>query len=194
MTKKNKYAELPTYIDHGIDINNSTLRIDTGVDASLVARVNVAFHYFNMSKNDVTIFLNCPGGDETAGMAIYDIITASPCHVTIIVAGEAISMGAVILQAADVRTAYPHSVIMHHTGEANEWPGHKENVRRYYKWADEYDINLDNIMLGRVNEKRAKDGKEPKPLSWWKKEDTWDKWLTPAEAIETGLLDTIHKG
>lgn len=189
---KRKYSEdSELWIQYGIHLPSKTVRLDGGVDSELVERTMDAFHLFNLDSNPVTILLNCPGGDEVQGMAIFDLIKASPCHVTIRVVGEACSMGAVILQAADHREAMPHSVIMHHTGEGNPYYGHKENVRRYYKFSEEYDEFLDNVMLVRINEKRAKDGLDTKTISWWRKEDTWDKWLSPKEAIDLGLLDGI---
>jgi ATP-dependent protease ClpP protease subunit len=88
----------------------------------------------------------------------------------------------------------PHAVIMHHSGDANSYPSHKENNRRFQKFMERYDNFLDRIMLDRVNEKRLKDGLEPKDLSWWKKQDTWDQWLLPEDAIQLGLLDRIVTG
>jgi ATP-dependent Clp protease protease subunit len=188
----------PNWIEYwfkfGIDVPNKAFFLQGEVDSDLVDAATCAFHMFEMDDKPVTIFMNCPGGDEVQGMAVYDLIKNSRCHVTIRVTGEACSMGAVILQAADIREALPHAVIMHHSGDANSYPSHKENNRRFQKFMERYDNFLDRIMLDRVNEKRLKDGLEPKDLSWWKKQDTWDQWLLPEDAIQLGLLDRIVTG
>lgn len=192
MAKKNKTEDAELWLQYGIHLPTKTMRLDGEVTANLVERVIDAFVLFNLDPDyPVTILLNCPGGDEVQGMAIYDLIRASPCHVTIRVIGEACSMGTVILQAADIREALPNAIIMHHTGEGNPISGHKINVKKYVKFSEKYDDIIDNIMLGRVNEKRSKEGFESRSLAWWKKEDTWDRWLSPREAIELGLLDTV---
>ena len=64
----------------------------------------------------ITVIMNNPGGDEYHGMAIYDAIKSCKNHVTIVVFGMAMSMGSIILQAADKRVMSANSRVMIHYG------------------------------------------------------------------------------
>ncbi|MBI3948160.1 MAG: ATP-dependent Clp protease proteolytic subunit [Armatimonadetes bacterium] len=50
---------------------------------------------------DITIFINSPGGSVIAGLAIHDIIKMIRCQVSTICYGQAASMAAVLLMAGD---------------------------------------------------------------------------------------------
>jgi ATP-dependent Clp protease protease subunit len=66
--------------------------------------------------SDISLYLNCPGGLVTSGMAIYDTIQYLKPDVQTICIGQATSMGAVLLAAgaSGKRKALPHSRIMLH--------------------------------------------------------------------------------
>ena len=57
------------------------------------------------------------GGDWNDGMAIYNAIALSPCHITILGYANVCSMSSIILQAADVRLLMPDTDFMIHFGE-----------------------------------------------------------------------------
>ena len=67
-------------------------------------------------ESDISLYLNCPGGLVTSGMAIYDTIQYLKPDVQTICIGQATSMGAVLLSAgaAGKRQALPHARIMIH--------------------------------------------------------------------------------
>jgi len=67
-------------------------------------------------ESDISLYLNCPGGLVTSGMAIYDTIQYLKPDVQTICIGQATSMGAVLLAAgaAGKRQALPHARIMIH--------------------------------------------------------------------------------
>ena len=67
-------------------------------------------------ESDISLYLNCPGGLVTSGMAIYDTIQYLKPDVQTICIGQATSMGAVLLAAGAVgkRQALPHAIIMIH--------------------------------------------------------------------------------
>ncbi len=68
------------------------------------------------SESDISLYLNCPGGLVTSGMAIYDTIQYLKPDVQTICIGQATSMGAVLLAAGATgkRHALPHARIMLH--------------------------------------------------------------------------------
>src|SRR5437867_5175155 len=68
------------------------------------------------SKKDINIYINCPGGSVTAGLAVYDTMQFLTCDVTTYCIGMAASMAAVLLCAGTKgkRFALPNSDIMIH--------------------------------------------------------------------------------
>lgn len=65
---------------------------------------------------DIHLYVNCPGGVVTAGLAIYDTIQYVRPNVSTLCMGQAASMGAVLLSAGakGKRSALPHARIMIH--------------------------------------------------------------------------------
>lgn len=65
---------------------------------------------------DIHLYINCPGGIVTAGLAIYDTMQYVRPNVSTLCMGQAASMGAVLLSAGakGKRSALPHARIMIH--------------------------------------------------------------------------------
>src|SRR5208283_6043339 len=65
---------------------------------------------------DINIYVNCPGGVVTSGLAIYDTIQFMKAPVSTICVGQAASMGAILLAAGakGKRFALPNAMIMIH--------------------------------------------------------------------------------
>ncbi|MEM8867389.1 MAG: ATP-dependent Clp protease proteolytic subunit, partial [Verrucomicrobiota bacterium] len=63
---------------------------------------------------DITFYINTPGGSITAGMAIYDTMKLISSSITVVVTGMAASMGSILLCGADKgkRLLYPHSRVL----------------------------------------------------------------------------------
>jgi ATP-dependent Clp protease protease subunit len=85
-----------------------------------VANVVIAQLLFLDSDNpgkDISIYLNCPGGSVSAGLAMYDTMRFLRSPVSTICMGMAASMGCFLLAAGGTkgkRFALPHSRIMMH--------------------------------------------------------------------------------
>lgn len=67
-------------------------------------------------EKDIHLYINCPGGIVTAGLAIYDTIQYVRPDISTLCMGQAASMGAVLLSAGakGKRFALPHARIMIH--------------------------------------------------------------------------------
>jgi ATP-dependent Clp protease protease subunit len=67
-------------------------------------------------EKDINLYINCPGGVVTSGLAIYDTMQYIRCPVATICIGQAASMGALLLGAGakGKRFALPHARIMIH--------------------------------------------------------------------------------
>jgi ATP-dependent Clp protease protease subunit len=71
-------------------------------------------------EKDISLYINSPGGEVYAGMAMYDTIQYIKPDVSTICVGMAMSMGAVLLAggAKGKRYALPNAKIMIHQGSA----------------------------------------------------------------------------
>ncbi len=82
-----------------------------------------AFAYLRSKGSPaMEIHLDSCGGSVTKGLDIYDLIRLYPGKTTATVFGLASSMGAIILQACDVRRAARHSSMNIHTIRKNDIP------------------------------------------------------------------------
>lgn len=178
------------WFDYDLHIETRTIYVgDTesdgepnGVGPLMAERVIKAFVVFNMTpEKPVKIILNTGGGFVEHGYAIYDAIKSSPCHVTIEVMGQAQSMGAIILQAADVRIVHPNSVVMIHDGTQ----GLDTHARNIERWA-EYSKKVDRPRMYQILADAT-----GKPATYWEKKSTLDHILTAEQAVEEGLADKI---
>src|SRR4030042_3006520 len=85
------------------------------IDANLVI-AQLLFLEAEDPDKDINLYINCPGGSVTAGLAIYDTIQFVKPAVCTICMGQAASMGALLLAAGPKgkRSALPHARIMIH--------------------------------------------------------------------------------
>jgi ATP-dependent Clp protease protease subunit len=88
------------------------------IDADL-ANVVIAQLLFLESEDpdkDVMMYVNSPGGEVTAGLAIYDTMQALRCPVATFCVGQAASMASLLLAAGakGKRNALPHARVMIH--------------------------------------------------------------------------------
>jgi ATP-dependent Clp protease protease subunit len=85
------------------------------VDANLII-AQMIFLEAEEPDRDIHMYINCPGGSVTAGLAIYDTMQYIKPDVETICMGQASSMGALILAAGrkGKRYSLPHARIMIH--------------------------------------------------------------------------------
>lgn len=103
------------WLSHGLDLENRVLEL-TGVVAepmlSFTLRGLIRLNTIN--HNPITIYLSSAGGNIFDGMAIYDLIRASPSEIIIYASGKICSMGIILLVAGDHRFAGPNTRFMMH--------------------------------------------------------------------------------
>lgn len=167
--------------DVGIDSGES------GVDHILAERFIKNMHLLeSISKEPITIILNNPGGDWYHGIAIYDAIKSSECYVTIIVYGHAMSMGSVILQAADKRIMAPNARLMIHYG----YMGMSSNHSKIFdKWSEEnkrINKEMESIYLEKMQAKNPH-----VTLPRLRRMLDFDTILSAAQTVKCGLADEV---
>ena len=154
---------------------------EDGVDDMMANRFLKAMTILeNANKDPITIMLKSQGGCIFNGAAIYDMIALSPCHSTVIVYGAAMSMGAIILQAADERVMMPSSLFMMHDGTFSS----EDSTRTFENWATV-------ARKLRQDMYRIFASKTGKTIRYWERKCQSDYILTPVEALKEGLIDRI---
>ena len=133
-------------------------------------------------ESDISLYLNCPGGLVTSGMAIYDTIQYLKPDVQTICIGQATSMGAVLLAAGAVgkRQALPHARIMIHQMMGG-FSGQAEDIDIQAKEI----IRMTDILNGVLAHHT---GRKIKQIA----EDTQrDFYFSSQEAKEYGIIDEV---
>lgn len=178
--------------DHGLYLNTRTIVIDGDDDQDNFeitmqsARRDIKnLHVLdNLGQGDITVVLNCVGGDVLAGMTIYDAIRACKNKV-IIVAHLAMSMGSIILQAGDERILHPNATVMIHAGEV-VYTNHPKSVDNWRKYDKLLDKRHEDIYLEKIKMKKPRFTREQ--LQKMLEHDTI---LTAKEAVDLGLADKV---
>jgi len=85
------------------------------IDANLII-AQMIFLEAEDPEKDIHMYINCPGGSVTAGLAVYDTMQYIKPDVETICMGQASSMGALLLSAGKKGKRYslPHARIMIH--------------------------------------------------------------------------------
>lgn len=176
------------FFDYDLHIESRAVYIGDGdegedLDESVARKVIKSFHLLVAADREkpITVYINSFGGCMFNGLAIYDVIKNCPCHVTAYVLGSAMSMGSVILQAADDRIIYPNATIMVHDGTWNI----DDTYQTFHNWA-EYTKKSQRTMYQIYAERTGR------PPSFWKKKCAADLILTASESKELGLVDKIY--
>ena len=133
---------------------------------------------------DIRIYINSPGGDVYAGLAIYDTMQYIAPDVSTICVGIAMSMGAVLLAggAKEKRLALPNSKILIHQIWSPYGPGGQAaDIERRARETINLKRRIEEIIAqdtGQAVEKVQQDTDR-------------DYFMTSEEAQEYGIIDRV---
>ena len=136
----------------------------------------------SLNHDDISIYINSPGGSVTAGMAIYDTMNFIESDVSTICVGMAASMGAFLLSSGckGKRFILPNSEVMIHQplggaqGQATEI---KIAAERILKLKDK----LNHILSKNTG----------KSLKVIEKDTERDNFMSAKEALDYKIVDQI---
>jgi len=133
-------------------------------------------------KKEIYFYINSPGGLVNAGLGVYDTMQYIKSPVSTLCIGQASSMGSFLLAAGEKgkRFSLPNSRIMVHQPSAG-----------FQGQATDIEIHANEIMLlkKRLNEIYSKHtGRTVEEI---KNALERDKFMTPQEAKEFGLIDKV---
>lgn len=150
-----------------------------------VSNLIVAQMLFLQSENpdqDISLYINSPGGAVTAGMAIYDTMQFLKCDLTTYCIGQAASMASLLLAAGTKgkRFALPNARIMIH-----------QPIGGAQGQASDIDIQAREInrMKKRLTEIMAQhSGQDVDTVA---KDSDRDFFMSAEESVEYGLVDEV---
>ena len=131
---------------------------------------------------DVNIYINSPGGDVFAGLAIYTMITRLQKPTTVHVDGLAASAASVIAMAGDRIVMPKSSVMMIHNAWTFSW-GNKEEIRETADKLERIDNQLAKIYADRT-------GRDIETVKQMMKDETW---MDGDEAFAAKFCDEVEE-
>ncbi len=155
--------------------------IDDNVANVIVAEL---LYLDSLNNNDISLYINSPGGSVSAGMAIYDTMNFIKSDVSTICVGLSASMAAFLLSsgAKGKRYSLPNGEIMIHqplggvSGQATEI---KIVAERIIKLRNK----LNSILANNT-------GQDIKTIE---NDTDRDNYMDASEALEYGIVDQIVK-
>lgn len=153
--------------------------INDTVANSIVAQL---LYLDSLSNDDISLYINSPGGSISSGMAIYDTMNFVKSNVSTICIGMAASMAAFLLSSGEKgkRFILPNADVMIH-----QPLGGVEGQATDIKIATDRILNLKE----RLNKVLAKNtGKNLKTVE---RDTERDNYLNATEAINYGIVDEI---
>ena len=138
----------------------------------------------SLNHDPINLYINCPGGSITSGIAIYDTMNFIKSKVSTVCIGMAASMAAFFLSCSEksMRYALPNSEVMIHQplggaqGQATEIKIAAERILKLKK-------KLNKILSENTNQ----------DISKIENDTERDYFLSADEALEYGLIDEILK-
>ena len=133
-------------------------------------------------EKDISMYIHCPGGVISAGLAIYDTMQLIKCDVSTICVGIAASMGTVLLAAGakGKRYALPHSTIHLHQPMGGA-QGQATDIAIAAKEIIRMQEMLRGIIVKHTDQEYDKIARDTDR----------DFYLSAEQAVEYGLVDEI---
>src|ERR671938_2056235 len=138
-------------------------------------------------EKDISIYINSPGGDVYAGLAIYDTMQFVKPDVSTICVGIAMSMGALILAGGTKgkRMALPNSKILIHQVSGG-FQGQGTDIEIQAREVIQLKRRMEEIFALPSGQ----------PIDRVSKDMERDYFMSPEEAKEYGIIDNVlvHRG
>ena len=131
---------------------------------------------------DINIYINSPGGEVAAGLAIYDTMRFIKPDISTICVGRAASMAAVLLSAGTKgkRYALPNAEIMIH-----------QPLGGFQGQASDIKITADHILDLKERLNRILAENTGQELSVIERDTDRDNYMTSSDAAAYGLVDKV---
>lgn len=158
---------------------NKTINDDVADDVNSILRWLASEN----QEEDITIYIQSPGGSVSAGLSIYDTIKALKCDVVTVACGMTASMAAFLLAAAGTkgkRWCQPNAEVLIHqplggaSGQATDIRIHAEHILKTRE-------KLNRILAECT-------GQSPEKIE---RDTERDNIMSADEALKYGLVDKV---
>lgn len=166
-------------------LRDRILWVAGGVDDNMSVVVQAQLMFLdNVSKDDITMHIDSPGGSVKSGLSMVDVMEYIKCDIRTVNTGMAASMGSVLLGAGTKgkRASLRHSRTMLHQSSG----GFRGNIQdAEIDWQEWQKVNDELFtLLGEYCNKTAEQVK---------KDASRDLWLNADEALDYGIIDEVIK-
>ena len=149
---------------------------------SSIVSAQLLFLESQAPDKDIFMYINSPGGLVTAGLAMYDTMQFIKCDISTLVIGQACSAGSLLSMAGTKgkRYALKNSRIMIHqpsrgaSAQATDILIHAEEITKIKKKLNQMYADHTGQPIDKINDAMER-----------------DKFMSPEEALEFGLIDKI---
>ncbi|MDE6519327.1 MAG: ATP-dependent Clp protease proteolytic subunit [Ruminococcus sp.] len=168
-----------------VHAKEGTLFLNETITADVAVQFVSVMKYMAEKEKEVTLYINCKGGEVNAGLVMYDVIQAYPHTLNIICTGIAASMAAVLLAGGQKgrRFILPHSKVMIH--EPLIMDGFGGSATTIEKKAQSI-LEIKAIINGILSEATGKSIEEIDSAT------SYDNFMDADEAVAFGICDKIR--
>jgi len=165
-------------------LNERIVILGTAVDSDIANLIVAQLVHLESEDpdKDIALYINSPGGEVYAGMAIYDTMQFIKPDVQTICFGMAMSMGAILLAggAKGKRMALPNTKVMIHQGSAG-FRGQATDIEIHAREILDVRRRMDEVLAHHT-------GKSVEQIH----QDTErDYFLSADEARDYGIIDLV---
>lgn len=164
-------------------LKNRIILLSGEIDDTLANSVVAQLLYLDsLNHDDISLYINSPGGSVTAGMAIYDTMNFVKSDVSTICLGMAASMAAFLLSSGEKEKRYilPNAEVMIH-----QPLGGAQGQATEIKIAAEHILKLRD----KLNEILSKNTGQK--IEMIRQDTERDNFMDSKEALNYGLVDKI---
>ncbi|KXT63140.1 ATP-dependent Clp protease proteolytic subunit [Lactococcus sp. DD01] len=153
-----------------------------GVVGFEITADNIADFLQKNTDEEITIFLNSPGGFVTEGIEIYNLLRSSGRKITTVLTSLAASMGSIIFLAGDKRIAMAGTMYMVHKPEGLVW-GNADEMRKEIEVLDVMQKSLEDIYKERTGIQNISE--YVNESTWWDTSTMKELGISNSEEIIT---------
>lgn len=158
--------------------------LNGGVDDNSANIINAQLLFLEAENpnEDITLYINSPGGSVTAGLSIYDTMQFIKPDVSTLCVGQAASMGAFLLNAGakGKRHSLPNSRVMIH-----------QPLGGFSGQASDFDIHAKEILFIKEKLNRIMAKHSNRTYKQILKDTDRDNFLSAEQALNFGIIDNI---
>ena len=167
-----------------IEFGRRRLTVSGEISDALAADLNAALRILAAeSKDDITLYIQSPGGSVSAGLSIYDTAKSTGCDIVTVASGMAASMAAFLLAAAGTkgkRWCQPNAEVLIHQPLGGT-SGQASDIR----------IQAEHILRTRAHLNRILSECTGQPIEKISADTERDYIMQAEDAVNYGLVDRI---